>query len=375
MRIFKPNSGSGGSTFSTLTVTALLVLTGAMITGSLIPSADNTYDVGTPSLRWKAIYASASTTSGTFVSPNFTDGSVLFSASSGTISQDNSNLFYDDSLNHLGIGDNTPDSMLTLRDGLSPTDIIFQISNSTNSAQYLTVSSTSVQALVGSVTSPAYSFLGDTNTGIYNIGADQIGFTANGVLRLTINTSGVTVNSGQLLTPTATPSAPSYTFSGDSSTGFWRESSTSIGVSANDLIISNKNSSPSTNIFEVQNRTTTGGAYSQKYFTQSSTSTAFIGCTGSVSANAVTCNGVVGTITDSTDINASTTRAAITLTNSAIQSTSTVSITPCATPDSGAFVSGAIAPGAGSATLTARNVGLSNQTSDYKLCFQVFNPL
>jgi hypothetical protein len=45
---------------------------------------------------------------------NFTDGSVLFANSSGVISQDNSNFFWDDSSNELGLGDTTPDAFLDI---------------------------------------------------------------------------------------------------------------------------------------------------------------------------------------------------------------------------------------------------------------------
>lgn len=43
-----------------------------------------------------------------------TQGSVLFAGASGVISQDNSNLFWDDTNNRLGIGTNTPSKILTV---------------------------------------------------------------------------------------------------------------------------------------------------------------------------------------------------------------------------------------------------------------------
>jgi hypothetical protein len=44
----------------------------------------------------------------------------------------------------------------------------------------------------GTVSIPGYTFESDTNTGMYRIGGDQIGFAASGVLQLTINTTGIT---------------------------------------------------------------------------------------------------------------------------------------------------------------------------------------
>ena len=43
----------------------------------------------------------------------------------------------------------------------------------------------------GAVGTPSYSFNGDTNTGMYRIGADHIGFTTAGSLKLQIDSSGV----------------------------------------------------------------------------------------------------------------------------------------------------------------------------------------
>lgn len=54
-----------------------------------------------------------------------------------------------------------------------------------NSNQYLTIS--------GVVSAPAYSWASDNNTGLYRIGADNIGVAANGANVLDIATTGLTV--------------------------------------------------------------------------------------------------------------------------------------------------------------------------------------
>ncbi len=131
---------------------------------------------------------------------------------------------------------------------------------------------------------------------------------------------------------------------------------------------------PTSNIFQVANLND-----SSRYFTVSSTSTSIQtelnleDGTGSVSTNAVKVNTTAGVITDSTDIRADTTRAAITFTNSRIVATSVVTVSNCSTPDTNAMLVSAVAPGAGSATITVRNAGSGNQTSDWKLCFRVTN--
>jgi len=62
-----------------------------------------------------------------------------------------------------------------------------------NSNQYLQIS--------GVVSAPAYSWASDNNTGLYRIGADNIGVAANGAKVLDISTTGLVVT-GVIGTPT-----------------------------------------------------------------------------------------------------------------------------------------------------------------------------
>lgn len=141
-----------------------------------------------------------------------------------------------------------------------------------------------------------------------------------------------------------------------------------------EIDVRDTSASPTTNIFQVANLND-----STRYFTVSSTSTSIQtdlnleNGTGSVTTNAVTINAVAGVITDTTDINTDVTRAAITLTNSRITSTSVVTATMCSTPDTNAMLVAAVTPGSGSATVTVRNVGTGNQTATWSLCFMVVN--
>ena len=57
-------------------------------------------------------------------------------------------------------------------------------------AQLLDGKSSSIQFSAGSASSPTVSFTGDTNTGIYSPGADQVAISTNGTGRLFINSSG-----------------------------------------------------------------------------------------------------------------------------------------------------------------------------------------
>lgn len=93
---------------------------------------------------------------------------------------------------------------------------------------------------------------------------------------------------------------------------------------------------------------------------------------GTVVSNAVTLNTISGKISDGTDLTASSTRAAITLTNSRILAESLILINVCSTPDSGAMIGVSATPAAGSATITVWNASVV-QTSVYSLCFLVIN--
>ena len=93
----------------------------------------------------------------------------------------------------------------------------------------------------GSVSSPSLTFSSDTNIGIYRIGVDQIGFTANGTKQLEINSSNVILYgagtfalqtaANQILFSSGSVVAPGITFVGDTNTGIFRPSNEIIGFS------------------------------------------------------------------------------------------------------------------------------------------------
>jgi cytoskeletal protein CcmA (bactofilin family) len=82
-----------------------LLLTG-LVGSSLIPSGNNIYDLGSSSNYWNNLYAT--NIYGTITPAGFTQGSVIFVDAGGALTQDNSNFFWDDANNYLGINDNTP---------------------------------------------------------------------------------------------------------------------------------------------------------------------------------------------------------------------------------------------------------------------------
>lgn len=90
----------------------------------------------------------------------------------------------------------------------------------------------------GDATTPGYGFSGDTNTGIYRIGADQIGITTGGTLRKTISTTAVT-NTLPLLGADGAVSAPQYSFSGDTDNGLYRIGANNPGIAAGGSLVHN----------------------------------------------------------------------------------------------------------------------------------------
>jgi len=77
----------------------------------------------------------------------------------------------------------------------------------------------------GAVATPAYSFAADTNTGIYRVGAEQLGFAANGVLNFQVNAASVNV-------PVGAVGTPGIGFLTDTDTGLWHAAANTIGFAA-----------------------------------------------------------------------------------------------------------------------------------------------
>jgi hypothetical protein len=117
-----------------------------------------------------------------------TAGSVLFAGTSGVLAQDNTNFFWDDTNNQLRIG-------------------------------------------AGTAALPAYTFAGDTTTGLYSVSAGTIGLTFSGTQRYSITaTSFVSGTTGGFTITRAAGSAtsPTYAFSGDTNTGMYRDTADTL---------------------------------------------------------------------------------------------------------------------------------------------------
>lgn len=93
----------------------------------------------------------------------------------------------------------------------------------------------SVLAIDGSNTSPSMSFANESNLGFYRSNPTTLGFSSNGVLRFTMGNQGIisATNSGFLVNDGNTASMPAYTFNGDSNTGMYRAAADTVAFATN----------------------------------------------------------------------------------------------------------------------------------------------
>lgn len=103
-----------------------------------------------------------------------------------------------------------------------------------SSAGNLTIEPTGNQVLfpAGSASTPGISFTGESDTGLYQVGTDQIGITTGGIARFFINTTtfrssgvgGISINN------TASQSAtnPGYSIRGDENTGMYSDTADTL---------------------------------------------------------------------------------------------------------------------------------------------------
>jgi ethanolamine utilization microcompartment shell protein EutS len=106
------------SATSTLgSATSTPVIFGGYVQSNIIPYTDLTYSLGSSNFRWKELYVGTSTISNSLSLSYLTSGSVLFAGSGGTISQNNSKLFWDNTNFRLGIGTSSPAGILHVATG------------------------------------------------------------------------------------------------------------------------------------------------------------------------------------------------------------------------------------------------------------------
>ena len=158
--------------------------------GNIVPSTTNTYSLGTSSYVWSNIYATSQTISG------LTAGSVVFAGTGGVLSQDNSNLFWDNTNKRLGIGTTSPTNILSIVGNLGVTTNNFgPIIRNANSTGYTELKFDNDNAYSGGQGDFVFGYGGSTSANpnqayFYNrLNAATI-FGTNNTTRMTIDGSG-----------------------------------------------------------------------------------------------------------------------------------------------------------------------------------------
>lgn len=82
----------------------------------------------------------------------------------------------------------------------------------------------------GAVGTPSFSFAADSNTGIYRIGADELGIAAGGTQVADFYSGGLILSTGTLFVPDGAAGTPAIRFSNDQDTGIYREGADSLGI-------------------------------------------------------------------------------------------------------------------------------------------------
>ena len=180
--------------------------------GSITVDTDSAYDLGTTAKRFANIFADVVDTP--IVDLSMTQGSVLFIDSNGRIAQDNTNFFWDDANNRLGIGIASPDGTLHVHTGSAGAvtaagnadDLVVEVAGA-GGISILTPDGSNSQIFMGSPSDTSgviikWNHTADLFTwGTSNLNAQVSITSGNGVEAVRINSSGnFDFKAGNLLT-------------------------------------------------------------------------------------------------------------------------------------------------------------------------------
>lgn len=163
---------------------------------------------------------------------------------------------------------------------------------STNGSNKLSINNSTliarvpIRTQIGSASEPSYSFENDTNTGMYQVGADTLYFSCGGTARLQLFT-GRFLSTVQVASIAGTAVAPSFMFFGDDNTGMFNDGADSLGFSTggtNRFSINN-----STVVPRVPIRGTNGSVSAPSYSFESDTDTGVYSQSANVMA--ISCGG------------------------------------------------------------------------------------
>lgn len=90
----------------------------------------------------------------------------------------------------------------------------------------------SLRARAGDASNPTYTFVTDTNTGMYRVASDSIGFAAGGAFRAGVDTSNFSSTVPFLCSAADSPNSPQYAFASDANTGLGRVEADAPAIAA-----------------------------------------------------------------------------------------------------------------------------------------------
>jgi hypothetical protein len=182
-----------------------------------------------------------------------TDYRLVLRLNSGTIG-DNSELFSDSGTGGLILRYSTISGLRILAHNGSSANPPYSFDSSSNTGMYridgvnsgigfsvngnqrVIINNFGLKTILGSVGSPSYTWYGDSTTGMYSPGTNQIGFSIAGQQAVKITSSYINFGLSSTGTPiiknnSGSVGSPSYTWYGDSDTGMYRPSQDVIGFS------------------------------------------------------------------------------------------------------------------------------------------------
>jgi hypothetical protein len=198
-------SVSGTGTVNGITLTGTVTTSGSLTLGGTLSGVSLTSQVtGTLPVA----------NGGTGTATAFTAGSVVFAGASGTYSQDNANLFWNDTDNRLGIGTSTPGYAIDIASSDTTAGIGYAArirANATAGAGAIQFTDSGVTAQLGYISASA------TDITIQADGTSVVRFIAGGSTRFQIGASGqfgiggaTYGTSGQVLTSGGASAAPTW---------------------------------------------------------------------------------------------------------------------------------------------------------------------
>lgn len=151
------------------------------------------------------------TSSGVFSQTDFRSGFGTAADPAFTFTSDNNTGMFRSGVDELGLATGG-----TARLTLSTTAATFAVAANT---------------IDGAQTAPSYTFTNDPDTGMFSYAADGLGFAAGGATRMYITSSGV-FSQTDFRTAFGTAADPAFTFTSDNNTGMFRRGIDAIGFSA-----------------------------------------------------------------------------------------------------------------------------------------------